>query len=231
MNTSTKYLLLNQMSILDSLTESEKQRLAELSVYKNLTKDDFIYRTNQKISHVFLVEKGAVFVGRKTSFNKPIIKDIIYDNSIFGENVFTKQEFRTDYAQVLKPSKVFCIPLAYFEHLFKSNRQFAFEMTSLMIERLKHIESRIQNFVFLKAKERIGSFLKETAGKKGIKIGIDEILINLGLSHKELAYITDTSRQTVARVLGEFKKSNIIHFSDRKPGKILIRDLNALSFG
>jgi len=176
------------------------------------------------------VEKGAVFVGRKTSFNKPIIKDIIYDNAIFGENVFTKQEFRSDYAQVLKPSKVFCVPLSYFEYLFKNNRQFAFEITSLMIERLRHIESRIQNFVFLKAKERIGTFLRQSANKNGIKIGIDEILINLGLSHKELAYITDTSRQTVARVLGEFKKNNIIHFSDRKPGKILIRNIDALVY-
>ena len=211
MNTTTKYLLLNQLSILNSLTENEKQQLAELSHYKQLQKDDFIYQDKQKITHVFLVEKGAVFIGRNTSFNKPIIKDIVYDNSIFGENVFTKQPFRSDYAQALKPSKVFCIPLSYFEHLFRNNRQFAFEITSLMIERLKHIEGRIQNFVFLKAKERIGTFLQQTASKNGIKIGIDEILINLGLSHKELAYITDTSRQTVARVLGEFKKSNIIH--------------------
>lgn len=218
------------MSILNSLTDVEKQRLAELSTYKQLDKDDYVYQDKQKISHVFLVEKGAVFVGRKTSFNKPIIKDIIYDNAFFGENVFTKQEFRSDYAQVLKPSKVFCVPLSYFEYLFKNNRQFAFEITSLMIERLRHIESRIQNFVFLKAKARIGTFLKQSANKNGIKIGIDEILINLGLSHKELAYITDTSRQTVARVLGEFKKNNIIHFSDRKPGKILIRNIEALVY-
>ena len=218
------------MSILNSLTDLEKQRLAELSTYKQLDKDEYVYQDKQKITHVFLVEKGAVFVGRKTSFNKPIIKDIIYDNAIFGENVFTKQEFRSDYAQVLKPSKVFCVPLSYFEYLFKNNRQFAFEITSLMIERLRHIESRIQNFVFLKAKERIGTFLRQSANKNGIKIGIDEILINLGLSHKELAYITDTSRQTVARVLGEFKKNNIIHFSDRKPGKILIRNIDALVY-
>ncbi len=60
---------------------------------------------------------------------------------------------------------------------------------------------------------------------RGIKIGLEEILINHGMSHKEIAYLTDTSRQTVARVLGELKRENLIHFSVRKPNKILIRDI------
>ena len=67
------------------------------------------------------------------------------------------------------------------------------------------------------------------ASTKGIKIGFDEILIHHGLSHKEIANITDTSRQTVARVLSELKKLDVIHFSARKPHKILIRDIAYLA--
>ena len=81
----------------------------------------------------------------------------------------------------------------------------------------------MQNFVFMKAKTRIVDFIRKTGNRKGIKIGVDEILINHGMSHKDIAYLTDTSRQTVARVLGELKKENLIHFSARKPSKILIR--------
>ena len=62
----------------------------------------------------------------------------------------------------------------------------------------------------------------------GITIGLNEILINHGMSHKEIAFLTDTSRQTVARILNELKETNIIHFSDRKPNKILIRELAML---
>jgi len=58
---------------------------------------------------------------------------------------------------------------------------------------------------------------------------MDEILINHKLSHREIANITDTSRQTVARVLSELKKQDLIHFSARKPHKILIRNIANLS--
>jgi len=97
-----------------------------------------------------------------------------------------------------------------------------------IITRLQMLEERMHSFVFKKAKVRIANFIKKTGDLKGIRIGVDECLINHGMSHKEIAYLTDTSRQTVARVLGDLKKANIIHFSARKPNKILIRDMAAL---
>ena len=90
---------------------------------------------------------------------------------------------------------------------------------------MSELEDRMSNFVFKKAQSRIVDFIKHLAQTKGMKIGLDEILINHGLSHKEIANITDTSRQTVARVLGDLKRQNIIHFSARKPHKILVRDV------
>ena len=44
------------------------------------------------------------------------------------------------------------------------------------------------------------------------------------MSHKEIAHLTDTSRQTVARVLGELKREKLIHFSDRRPNKTLLKN-------
>jgi len=216
--------------MLSTLSDQEKMELAEVTSIKEYKKNDYVYRTNDEITKVCLVEKGAIFIGKLTSSNKPILKDIIYTDSVFGENIFTKLKRRSDFAQALKDSRVLLIPVSHFEKLFKSNRKFSMEITASMISKLENLESRIQNFVFLKAKERISAFLHKSAMKSGIKIGLDEILINLGLSHKELAYITDTSRQTVARVLGDLKKANTIHFSERKPGKILIRNLEALAY-
>ena len=94
---------------------------------------------------------------------------------------------------------------------------------------MSNLETRMSNFVIKKAQSRILAFLKQLADTKGIKIGLDEVLINHGLSHKEIANITDTSRQTVARVLGDLKRQNVIHFSARKPHKILIRNIISLS--
>ncbi|MBK8349425.1 MAG: helix-turn-helix domain-containing protein [Saprospiraceae bacterium] len=39
------------------------------------------------------------------------------------------------------------------------------------------------------------------------------------MSHKEIAYPTDTSRQTVARIMNELKKKNCIHYGSNKAVK------------
>jgi len=230
MNISSKFLLLENLKVLKSLSIEDKNALSLVSEVRTYKKDELIFRTGDQINSVYILDKGSVFIGRNSVANKPILKDIIFEDAIFGENVFATNNQRTDFAKAVNDVRLFKVPVKHFEQLFKQNGAFSVEITYTMISRLENLENRIKNFVFLKAKERIGSFLHKSALQNGIKIGIDEVLVNLGLSHRELASITDTSRQTVARVLGDFKKSNIIHFSERKPGKILVRDLNALAF-
>ena len=50
-------------------------------------------------------------------------------------------------------------------------------------------------------------------------------MIPTKLTHKDIAALTGTSRQTVTTILNELKDQNLINF-DRK--KILIRDLDRL---
>jgi CRP-like cAMP-binding protein len=50
-------------------------------------------------------------------------------------------------------------------------------------------------------------------------------MIPTRLTHKDIAALTGTSRQTVTTILNDMKEKNLINF-DRK--KILIRDLEAL---
>ncbi|MDH5379659.1 MAG: helix-turn-helix domain-containing protein [Cyclobacteriaceae bacterium] len=50
-------------------------------------------------------------------------------------------------------------------------------------------------------------------------------MIPTKLTHKDIASLTGTSRQTVTTILNELKEKNIINFDRRK---ILIRDLSLL---
>jgi len=228
MNT-TKFLALNDIPLLSVLTDSEVQKLANEVIIRNYKKDELVYHAKAMINYVYILDKGTVKLAQSTSDEKIMIKDILYSSALFGENIFVQKQLRTEYAQAMENSTIIAIPAKAFQLLFSTNHDFALQVTQVIIERLKNIETRIHNFVFLKAKSRIAEFIKKTASLKGIKIGIDEVLVNHGMSHKDISYVTDTSRQTVARVLGDLKRANIIHFSDRKPGKILIRDMMALN--
>ncbi|NNF34568.1 MAG: Crp/Fnr family transcriptional regulator [Saprospiraceae bacterium] len=224
MQDSSKILMLRQSSLFKHLNETEIAQLARHSNLKRIKKNQFIYHNQQEIQYVYVIEKGSIKCGMETSSGKILIKHIHYDQEVFGENVFAGIK-RNDFAQAMQDSVLLVIPASLFRSSISKNAEFAAEIMQLIITRLNHVEERMHNFVFKKAKERIYNFIVTSGRARGIKIGLDECLINHGMSHKEIAYLTDTSRQTVARVLGELKRDNLIHFSPRKPSKILIRSM------
>ena len=229
MNESTNILALKAIPVFSCLSDQELSLLSANVESKSVSKGNKVYFSEQDIKYVYVLNSGTVKISRHTSSGKILIKDIVYTNEIFGENVFTALKKRQDFAEVLNDASFYRIPVDVFIQLVTRNPELADEVMQIIVERLNALENRIRSFVFDKAKKRIVDFLKRTGELRGIKIGIDECLINHGLSHKEIALITDTSRQTVARVLGELKKDNIIHFSARKPSKILIRNEFRLS--
>ncbi len=229
MNTSAKYLMIEQLSLLKNLNETQKNELAQHGQFIKVKKDKKIFEADQKIKSVYILLKGSIKVGLEMEPGKSIIKQLIHEGEIFGENIITKKETRVDYAQALAESQVFVIPKAIFETLLFENVEFCGSIVSHILTQLATLEKRITDFVYVKAQKRIEGFLKNMALNKGIKIGIDELLINHNLSHSDIAFITDTSRQTVSRVLGDLKRANIIHFSARKPNKILVRSMAQLA--
>lgn len=220
---STKVLMLREVELFSTLSINEINKFANNSQLKRFHKNEFIYKNGSEINSVYIIENGCVKLGTETKNAKTLIKHLLYEHDILGENVFTGKMQRKEFAQVMADTTVIIIPVALFKDTVIKNVEFATGIMETIITRLNVVENRMHNFVFKKAKQRILDFILNTGKLRGIRIGIDECLINHGMSHKEIAYLTDTSRQTVARVLGELKRENLIHFSPRKPSKILIR--------
>lgn len=220
--------MLREFDVFQSLTEKELEEMTRLATLKRVPKNTIIYEPGHESEYIFMVQKGSVKLGINASCGKILIKDIAYSNSLFGENVFVEGSRRKEFAKTMTETSVIKIPIDVFKSMVETNGGFANDIMNVILCRLQLLEERMQAFVFKKAKRRISDFIRRTGELKGIKIGIDEILIKHGMSHKEIAYLTDTSRQTVARVLGELKRENLIHFSARKPDKILIRKMMML---
>lgn len=91
--------------------------------------------------------------------------------------------------------------------------------------RLRKMERRIESLVFKDARSRIVEFLKEMAEEKGQKVGFETMIKN-HFTHKDIASLTGTSRQTVTTIMNELREENVITFDRRR---ILIRDMEKLA--
>jgi CRP-like cAMP-binding protein len=94
----------------------------------------------------------------------------------------------------------------------------------LIGNRTLQLEQRLENLMFKTSRSRIVEFLHELANTKGRVVGFEREVRNM-LTHKEIADLTGTSRQTVNAVLNDLRRQNILTF-DRK--RMLVRDMDKL---
>ncbi len=189
-------------------------------------KDEFIYFPDDVSTNIYLVANGRVKIGSYTSDGKEIIKAILSKGEIFGEMALTGEEKRNDYANAMDSNTRVCpMGIEDLQALMKDNKQLSLKIFKIIGLRFKKLERRIESLVFKDARTRIIEFLKEMAEEKGQKVGF-EMMIKNHLTHKDIASLTGTSRQTVTTVMNELREDNIINFDRRR---ILIRDMERLA--
>jgi len=99
------------LDIFKSLPTAALEQIAQFSKIGTFKKDGAIYKSGDTIQHVHFVLDGKIMLGKKTSDDKVIIKDLVYSNKMFGENVFTKAHIRSEFATAMTESKVLMIPI------------------------------------------------------------------------------------------------------------------------
>jgi CRP/FNR family transcriptional regulator, cyclic AMP receptor protein len=199
--------------------------LAERHQFQYYKRDQFIYFPDEPATNIYMIASGRVRIGHYLDDGKEVVKSILTNGEIFGELALAGEDTRSDFAQAMDENTTVCpLSIDALKNLMFENRELSFKILKLVGLRLMKLERKLELLVFKDARTRIIEFLKDAAAWKGKKVGF-ETLIPTKLTHKDIASLTGTSRQTVTTILNELKEQNLINF-DRK--RILIRDLENL---
>jgi CRP/FNR family transcriptional regulator, cyclic AMP receptor protein len=189
-------------------------------------RDAFIYFQDDTADHLYMIAQGRVKIGHYLEDGKEVVIAILTTGEIFGELALAGESKRRDFAQVMDDNTTICpLSITDLKDLMYENKELSFKMLKLVGLRLMKLERKLELLMFKDARTRVIEFLKDAASWKGKKIGF-ETMIATRLTHKDIAALTGTSRQTVTTILNELKDKNLIYFNRKK---ILIRDLETLA--
>lgn len=189
-------------------------------------RDDYIYFPEESSQNIYMIADGRVKIGSYLKDGKEIIKSILGKGEIFGELVLAGEDKRSDFAQAMDDNTRVCpMTLEDLQDLMKDNQVLSLKIFKILGFRLRKMERRIESLVFKDARTRIVDFIRDMAEERGQKVGFETMIKN-HLTHKDIASLTGTSRQTVTTVLNELREENIINFDRRR---ILIRDMDKLA--
>lgn len=193
--------------------------------YLKFKRDQFIYMQEDSATHVYMIVSGRVKIGHYLENGDEVVTAILAKGEVFGELAMAGEDKRRDFAQAIESTTICPLTTEELKDLMYENKELSFKILKLIGLRIMKLERKLELLVFKDARTRVIEFLKDAASWKGVKVGF-ETMIQTQLTHKDIASLTGTSRQTVTTILNDLKEKNLINFNRKQ---ILIRDLENLS--
>ena len=212
------------VNLFNILCPHKIKKIGEIHEFINYRRNQFIYMPDDSATHIYMVVKGKVRIGHYLEGGEEVLSEILSTGEIFGELAMAGEDRRKDFAQAMEDTLICPLTIEELKMLMYENKELSFKILKLIGLRIMKLERKLELLVFKDARTRIIEFLKDAAAWKGKKIGF-ETLIQTSLTHKDIASLTGTSRQTVTTILNDMKEQNLIKFNRKQ---ILIRDLDKL---
>lgn len=184
-----------------------------------------IYLPGDQARNLYIIEQGRVRVGAHREDGTDYTKALLREGEVFGEMILAGEEVRTEFVECMEDATRICaIDKEALRGLISEDADMSLRIVKWMGLRMQRLERKIESLTFKDARTRITEFLKDAAAFKGTKVGL-EWMIKTKLTHRDIASLTATSRQTVSEILNDLRREDQIYF---ERGKILIRDIDTL---
>ena len=227
-NVSVQVSFLRTVPLFKSIELEDLEYLTENIQEIHLSKYSYLYKKNEVADQLFILQQGIVKISSFTNDSREVIKGVIHSGMTFNGACITSQNnvLREDAQSMDRACSVLAVNSPIVRELLRRNFQFSMDVMTMMSNKIKKVEIRLESLILEDARTRIINFLKENANQFGKRVGIDEMLIRHSFTQQDIANFTGTSRQTVTTILNDLKKRNQIILSRKR---ILIRDTGIFS--
>lgn len=195
----------------------ELRKLSDERKTKLYKKRENLFEEGDYPRYLFFVKSGKVKVFKTNDDGKDYIINIHRPGDFVGYVDLIQSEEYTESAAALEDTEVNLIPKEDFQALLYGNRDVASQLIKMLADNISEKEEQLLHLAYNSVRKRVADaiiYLSEKEDKEDIQILRDD-----------LARIVGTAKESVIRMLTEFKQDGYIEIID---GNIYIRDKEKL---
>jgi CRP-like cAMP-binding protein len=184
-----------------------------------------LFQEKDPAQYVFLLLKGSISLGRVHLRGKDFILKILNDQELIVEyQLFKPSPHYQFYAKTMTDCEMIFIKKEQFEEFIKNDPEAMSALVAWLSTGYLKAQMKCQDLIMNGKKGGLYSILIRLSNSYGIKTE-DGILIDLPLTHQELANLTYGTREVIQRALKGLREKEIITYDNQK---FTIKKLNYL---
>jgi CRP/FNR family transcriptional regulator len=220
--------LIRRVPLFATLSEDEFKSLEPIFQVKNYRKSQIIFMEEETGNYMYIVLAGKVKVTKTTSTGKETILAIHQSGDFFGEMALLDGKTAPATVSAMEDCRIASIHHSDFQRMLMSNEKVVHQIVQVLCARLRQVWAQVQDLSYSTADNRIRAGILSLSRKHGVQ-DARGIIIDLKITHQELAELVGTSRETVTRTLARLQKKGVLELDSRrivllKPKELMTTD-------
>jgi CRP/FNR family transcriptional regulator, cyclic AMP receptor protein len=206
--------LIRKVPLFSTLTDDEFSQIAHIFVMRAYRKGQIIFLEEETGNYMYLVLSGKVKVSKAGTGGKETILAIHRTGDFFGEMSLLDGKTSPATVSAMEDAKIISVSGSDFHKYLLHNEKVMLQIINVLCARLRQVW-QTQSLSSSTADARIRMGIYQLAKRHGIRDAHGTI-IDLKITHQELAEMVGTSRETVTRVLARLKDQGILEIDQRR---------------
>ena len=205
---------LRKIPLLEGVAVEHVRALAALVEIKEFRRRQIVYLPGDPGEHVFFIQGGRVKCSKVSRDGKELTLDYHGPGDFFGELCVFEGAPREEMAEAMKNAIIVVLPRENLKELLERDPALGLRFARVLGQRRRHIETKLEHFVFRDVHAKLASLLLELGREYGLETE-DGVKIDLKITHQEMANLIGSTRETISLALAVFKKKNLVQLLGR----------------
>jgi CRP-like cAMP-binding protein len=216
---------LSRVPLFAELDDGARHELARCARLMRVPAGQVVIERGDPAQALYAVESGRLKVVAPRPGGRDATLHILGPGDVFGEVALFQEKGRTARVTALEAAQLIALDRRDFMQLLSRSGELATRVLTLMARRLHDTIAHLDATTSLDVGQRLARKLLSLAQLFGERESDGHTRLSLSLSQSELAELVDSSRQTVNRLLCQWRDQGLLQLAD---GRVLRIDTSAL---
>jgi CRP/FNR family transcriptional regulator len=202
-----------QTDFLSQLSVQDYKELLALGKHRTYKKNELIFQAGLPGDHVHFLKQGRAKIYQLSPSGKEVILWFCFSGEMFGMAEVCRGGQREVYARACSDSDVFKVNQTQFKDFLRTHNDAAMLTIDLLSCRMRVLGDMLLNLTSEDVMSRLIKLLTRLCTRYG-KLSGSEIVLDIHLTHQDMADMIGASRQTVSSAISSLKKQGFLNVAN-----------------
>ena len=202
-------------NFLDQLSPTDRAGLEALGRVRQFTSGERAFRAGEAGSHVYFLQTGKLRIVQPCPMGRDVILWFCLPGEICGLAEVARGGGRLVSAVACEPSGVIAVSQEQFRQFLLERPHVALLSMQVLASRLRVLGEMFVNLVSDDVNTRIAKLILRLSARYGRREG-SEVVLDIPLTHQEIADMVGTTRQTATSVLSSLRRAGVLSIDNHR---------------